>query len=212
MEDEKLQKLHDTLAMLRPKGRTGGLGRGGLGVSKVKGDGLPDNALYSRFVREGQGNFSKVKKFEDDDDKDKDGSDDDDAAAKKKKKKGAKKAKKEKEAADEAAAAEASSGKKRKRKEAAEEEMPPAVTSGGTEKEHADWESAVKALLKAAPGKAMGAKALRAACQASVTGAAGLEKKKAKKAFAGALASLAPKVSHDEAAGVVSYSKKGKAS
>ena len=69
MQDDKLQRLHDTLALLRPKGKTGGLGRGGGGTTKRKNDGLPDNPLYARFVRAGDG-FSKVKKFKGSDDED----------------------------------------------------------------------------------------------------------------------------------------------
>ena len=216
MEDAKLQRLHDTLAMLRPKGRTGGLGRGSYGVTKKKDDGLPDNALYSHFVRQGQGNFTAVKKFEDsDDDENKD-----DIAAKKKKMKDAKKAKKAKEAADEAAAAAAAaaeasgSGKKRKRKEAgngeATDKAVKAADDASGEGVEGDWAAAVKAALKAAPGKAMDAKALRKACQARVASGTGLEKKKVRKAFEAALASLAPKVYHNESTGVVSYIKKSK--
>ena len=140
MQDDKLQRLHDTLALLRPKGKTGGLGRGGGGTTKRKNDGLPDNPLYARFVRAGDG-FSKVKKFkgsDDEDDGDDKGEDDSgDESGKKLKKKKAKKSKKKEEEPPkkakkakeakagkdakaptepcEAAAAESKKGKKRRR-------------------------------------------------------------------------------------------------
>ena len=68
METEKLQRLYDTLEKLRPKGKYGGLGKGGMfaaGSGKRPLDvTLPNNPLYSNFVRPGA--FHK-RTFEDDD-------------------------------------------------------------------------------------------------------------------------------------------------
>ena len=64
MELEKQQRLHDTLAKLAPKGKYGGLGSGGVGTARRKrSDSLPDNPLYSNFVRAGAGhkrNFEEI--------------------------------------------------------------------------------------------------------------------------------------------------------
>ena len=55
MDTEKLQRLYDTLEKLRPKGKYGGLGQGGLhlGQRKQHDPTLPNNPLYSTFVRAG---------------------------------------------------------------------------------------------------------------------------------------------------------------
>jgi hypothetical protein len=56
MEAEKLQRYHDTLAKLAPKGHHGGLGRFGNmlgGHGKPRDPTLPNNALYANFVRAG---------------------------------------------------------------------------------------------------------------------------------------------------------------
>ncbi|CCI44206.1 unnamed protein product [Albugo candida] len=70
MEDEKLVQLHDVLSRLRPGGRKGGLGYSNLAVGNGKSgrtDGLPDNGLYSMFVREGH-NAHLHQRFGDDGD------------------------------------------------------------------------------------------------------------------------------------------------
>ena len=52
MEAEKLQKLHDTLLKLAPKGKFGGLGLSSLNkYARSKDPTLPDNPLYMNFVR-----------------------------------------------------------------------------------------------------------------------------------------------------------------
>jgi hypothetical protein len=54
MEAEKLQRLHDTLAKLAPRGKVGGLGLNSFaGKGKQVDPTLPQNALYSHFVRAG---------------------------------------------------------------------------------------------------------------------------------------------------------------
>lgn len=54
METEKLQRLHDTLAKLAPRGKVGGLGLSSLsGRVKQHDPSLPQNALYANFVRSG---------------------------------------------------------------------------------------------------------------------------------------------------------------
>lgn len=55
MEAEKLQRLYDTLEKLKPKGKYGGLGNGGLyaGMKKPKDNTLPNTPLYNNFVRPG---------------------------------------------------------------------------------------------------------------------------------------------------------------
>ena len=54
MEEAKLLALHATLKAGAPRGRVGGLGAGlQRGKEVVGGTGLPDNALYKYFVREG---------------------------------------------------------------------------------------------------------------------------------------------------------------
>jgi len=55
METEKLQRLYDTLEKLRPKGKYGGLGNGSVyaGQRKAHDPTLPNNPLYSNFVRPG---------------------------------------------------------------------------------------------------------------------------------------------------------------
>ncbi|TDH66819.1 hypothetical protein CCR75_002416 [Bremia lactucae] len=59
MEEEKLVRLHDMLSKLRPGGKKGGLGfasnRGKKGTKRS--DGLPNNGLYSMFVRQGEGTY-----------------------------------------------------------------------------------------------------------------------------------------------------------
>ena len=56
MEEEKLQRLHDTLAKLAPRGKSGGLGLNAFSKQGQKRDPtLPNNALYSYFVRAGSG-------------------------------------------------------------------------------------------------------------------------------------------------------------
>ncbi|EKU23339.1 hypothetical protein NGA_0337902 [Nannochloropsis gaditana CCMP526] len=59
MEDDRMQRLHDTLDKLRPRGKTGGLGfNSGFGPKKTD-DGLPKNGLYAYFVRAGHGGYKK---------------------------------------------------------------------------------------------------------------------------------------------------------
>ena len=54
MEEAKLLALHATLKAGAPRGRVGGLGAGlQRGKEVVGGTGLPNNALYKYFVREG---------------------------------------------------------------------------------------------------------------------------------------------------------------
>ena len=60
MEDSKLQKLHETLKALAPKGKVGGLGfyaKAGHRSRRSVADGMPEDkrALYSFFVRAGDG-------------------------------------------------------------------------------------------------------------------------------------------------------------
>ena len=60
MEDSKLQKLHETLKALAPKGKVGGLGfyaKAGHRSRRSAADGMPEGkrALYSFFVRAGDG-------------------------------------------------------------------------------------------------------------------------------------------------------------
>ena len=60
MEDSKLQKLHETLKALAPKGKVGGLGfyaKAGHRSRRSAADGMPGDkrALYSFFVRAGDG-------------------------------------------------------------------------------------------------------------------------------------------------------------
>ena len=60
MEDSKLQKLHETLKALAPKGKVGGLGfyaKAGHRSRRSAADGMPEDkrALYSFFVRAGDG-------------------------------------------------------------------------------------------------------------------------------------------------------------
>ncbi len=76
MEDEKLQRLHDTLSKLAPRGKVGGLGFTSFAKqAKGRDSTLPNNPLYSHFVRagHGEGQYHK-RKFGDgkDDDKDSD--------------------------------------------------------------------------------------------------------------------------------------------
>lgn len=61
MDDEKLQRLHDTLSKLAPKGKFGGLGLSALNKgSQSKDPSLPENSLYKHFVRAG---FSHKRQF-----------------------------------------------------------------------------------------------------------------------------------------------------
>ena len=63
MEEKKQQELHDMLAKLAPKGKMGGLGYNALSnMVKVKDDTLPNNPLYTRFVRKGSclGQYHKI--------------------------------------------------------------------------------------------------------------------------------------------------------
>lgn len=49
MEAEKLQRLHDTLAKLAPRGKSGGLGYGSKLIvkhSNLNEDGTPKNGIY----------------------------------------------------------------------------------------------------------------------------------------------------------------------
>ena len=56
MEAEKLQRLHDTLLKLAPRGKVGGLGYSKVSFNKGGHDStLPKNPLYSNFVRQGSG-------------------------------------------------------------------------------------------------------------------------------------------------------------
>lgn len=57
MEDAKLQALHDTIMKLVPRGKSGGLGMNSFAkqAGTKRDPSLPDNALYSYFVRAGDG-------------------------------------------------------------------------------------------------------------------------------------------------------------
>mmetsp|Transcript_17992 Transcript_17992/g.23452 ORF Transcript_17992/g.23452 Transcript_17992/m.23452 type:complete len:198 (+) Transcript_17992:195-788(+) len=61
MEEAKLAALHNTLKLLAPKGKIGGLGfycaRNGSNRMRTAADSMPEEKrmLYSRFVREGEG-------------------------------------------------------------------------------------------------------------------------------------------------------------
>jgi len=175
MEASAAQRLHDTLAILRPKGKVGGLGMGSsFGVSKRNDDSLPKNPLYSRFVKEGQGNYS-VKRFKQDDDDDEEAENGEKDSSNKsekneKKEKKAKKAKREKEQEEaEAAAAETEvpeKKKKHKRKradDAAEESKSSDVGAPMALADVLDWPAAIKAALVEGGEAGMELKALRKA-------------------------------------------------
>mmetsp|Transcript_28308 Transcript_28308/g.63225 ORF Transcript_28308/g.63225 Transcript_28308/m.63225 type:complete len:201 (-) Transcript_28308:230-832(-) len=185
--------------MLRPKGRTGGLGMGSYGVSKKKDDGLPKNALYSRFVRAGQGDYNH-KKFEDSGDEIDDG---DNSKAKKKAKKEAKKTKTE-----EVPETSATTSKKKKRKVKPvmiEEDMEPAAEIGKKKKRHSEVAKdesnsfslvpIIKEVLKNATGKQMLLEDLQKAVvkQAKADTAITLKKSKLKNLFTSELEGI-PKV------------------
>lgn len=56
MEEEKLQRLYDTLSKLAPKHSSGlGMMRGISHQTHRRDESLPNNPLYSRFVRAGSG-------------------------------------------------------------------------------------------------------------------------------------------------------------
>lgn len=89
MEAEKLQRLHDTLSKLIPRGKVGGLGFSSFNKQsggKKRDDGLPDNALYKNFVRAGHGQYHR-RDFETTDEKDEDKYDDGLVTKKRKKQK-----------------------------------------------------------------------------------------------------------------------------
>jgi hypothetical protein len=145
MEDDKLQRLHDTLAMLRPKGKTGGLGRGSLGIMKKDDDGLPKNALYSRFVRAGAGDNHHIKFNE--------------AETDEKSEKKSKKNKKNKKKDDIEVEKEEDGvvNKKNKKRKADSEE----VNSSSSSVPNVDWSEAIKSALKGEDDNAMDIKSLR---------------------------------------------------
>jgi hypothetical protein len=227
MNDVELQRLHDTLEMLKPKGRTGGLGRGTVGVAKKAEDGLPKNALYSHFVRQGAADLQH-QRFDDD-------------AKEKKKKKDAKKAKKgvvddsaasdpivkRKRKADDAGSEDRSTEKSGKKKGSTQRSAAATaaavvddVEEGGcSEDALAAWVEAIKSCLKSADNKKSGleTKALRKAVQSSLEATPdssvalkNMDKKQLKKVFALALSKAGPKVVVDDAAGTVRYAKKSK--
>eukprot|EP01039_Chlorochromonas_danica_P021709 gene21709-26834_t len=56
MEEEKMQRLYDTLAKLAPKHASGlGMLKGVGHIAHRRDETLPQNPLYSRFVRAGSG-------------------------------------------------------------------------------------------------------------------------------------------------------------
>ena len=118
MEAEKLQRLHDTLSKLAPRGKVGGLG-----FSKVKHTGatrdqtLPQNALYSNFVRAGSGLGLYHKRTFEEVDKN-----DDDTGSSDKKKKKKKKATKEDEGDEEKSSSKSKDKKKKSKKQEAADE------------------------------------------------------------------------------------------
>ncbi|KAI9913331.1 hypothetical protein PsorP6_005483 [Peronosclerospora sorghi] len=59
MEESKLVRLHHMLSKLRPGGKKGGLGFASVGgrTGDKRPDGLPNNGLYSMFVRQGEGGY-----------------------------------------------------------------------------------------------------------------------------------------------------------
>jgi len=141
------------------------------GVSKRNDDGLPKNPLYSRFVKEGQGNYS-VKRFKQDDDDDDEAENAEKDTSNKskrpeKKEKNAKKAKRESEQEVPVAAPAENEApekkKKHKRKRAShaaedkESDAPIAVA------DVLDWPAAIKAALVDAGEEGMELKAIRKA-------------------------------------------------
>jgi hypothetical protein len=218
MEATAAQRLHDTLALLRPKGKVGGLGMGSsFGVSKRDDDGLPKNPLYSRFVKEGQGNFS-LKKFKHDDGEKSDKGNDEDINQSKnkdnKKEKKAKKVKEKKEAAEAAAAEKAAAEKKKKHKrkrsnEVSEKEdaAPNKLAAAAVE---VDWSSAIKAALEEAAGAAIEVKALRkTVLKVLKSSLGGAEKAAQKTQFAVALEAC-PKVTVLDGVATLAAKKKKK--
>jgi hypothetical protein len=189
MEDDKLQKLHDTLAMLRPKGRSGGLGMGSYGVTKKEDDGLPKNALYSRFVREGALS-QQHKKF---------GGDEGEADVK-----AERKAKKSKTAQ---AQAEADEPSEKKRKRPAADDI---ASDNGASEATPDWGGTIKAVLKAAPACTLLLKALRKGVLKALKGDIGDMPKAAQKArFLAELEKL-PKATRFDNGDYVRWEKKMK--
>mmetsp|Transcript_18512 Transcript_18512/g.18595 ORF Transcript_18512/g.18595 Transcript_18512/m.18595 type:complete len:92 (-) Transcript_18512:755-1030(-) len=86
MEADKLQRLHETLTKLAPRGKIGGLGFNSFAKqAKSKDDGLPKNALYSYFVRAGSG-LGQYHKRDFQEDVDKDANESTEKVEKKKKK------------------------------------------------------------------------------------------------------------------------------
>ena len=49
MEQEKLQRLHDALSKLAPRGKVGGLGLGAVHAARMKDPTLPSNGTYAIF-------------------------------------------------------------------------------------------------------------------------------------------------------------------
>mmetsp|Transcript_22802 Transcript_22802/g.45839 ORF Transcript_22802/g.45839 Transcript_22802/m.45839 type:complete len:359 (+) Transcript_22802:38-1114(+) len=92
MEAEKLQRLHDTLSKLAPRGKVGGLGFNSITKqAKTKDPTLPNNVLYSYFVRAGSATGQYHKRTFDE------ANDDDDGKSSKKSKKDKKDKKNKKE-------------------------------------------------------------------------------------------------------------------
>mmetsp|Transcript_5399 Transcript_5399/g.11339 ORF Transcript_5399/g.11339 Transcript_5399/m.11339 type:complete len:209 (+) Transcript_5399:68-694(+) len=205
MDDDEMQRLHDTLAMLKPKGRTGGLGRGGVGVVKKADDGLPNNALYSHFVRAGALDLHH-KKFDD-----AEVSNSDEKKERKRKKEARKAEKKEKLEENDSAATEPTNKIKRRKSDE------PACTEKSMREiaeEDAVWVETIKVCLKRAEGKCLGIKVLRKAVLSTLSSSQDSVSKKAQKAkFAAALISAGPKVVTDQETdgdAVVRYIKKAK--
>lgn len=223
MNDEKLARYHETLSMLRPKGRSGGLGLGSFGTMKKGDDGLPNNALYSRFVKEGAGSYQH-KKFEEEV-ADVDEEDDPPKKKSKKSKKELKKVDEDKEIAsskkekvkerktkssesDTESKVEVSKLKKSKavfeeeevsstKKKRKRPVQPVESEAEEEEEDPIDWTSAIKCALKAAPERKMNLKYLQLAVFESLGESIGSLKKKHKKAlFRTALESM-PKVKID---------------
>jgi hypothetical protein len=132
MEAEKLQRLHDTLSKLAPRGKVGGLGLGVKGLKAVppKDPTLPNNPLYANFVRAGSG-FGQYhkRKFDNMEEEDQDAVDTMDD---KKKSKKEKKSKKDKE--DAASEKADKKEKKKAKKENKEKKEKKADTSSTTPK------------------------------------------------------------------------------
>lgn len=126
MEDEKLQRLHDTLSKLIPRGKVGGLGLSAFNKQssgKKRDDGLPDNALYRNFVRAGHGGQYHRRKFDADTAEDAKNADVVPSEDQKKKKKKKKSSVDLENIEDESAVVSVKLKKKTKNKEELEEEL-----------------------------------------------------------------------------------------